>query len=130
MKRIILKDIFLFSVLIVMTAPVGYYIYFFIYLYSHQWALGENLQIVISLIVTPFLFLGYSKIFSFFIQPSTWEKQDYKLKYELETLLCSKHYVRVVRNRRGLLYSFFECPIVGCGRQHMISGVQELVGII
>ncbi|MEM7181478.1 MAG: hypothetical protein AAF518_11240, partial [Spirochaetota bacterium] len=81
--------------------------------------------------LSPIIFLSFyafHRIYLYLLHASKAEKQDFK--NQPNTLLCGLHYVRGIPKRKALVYVSYECPIADCGREHLIAGVEQFVGIL
>ncbi|MEM7184892.1 MAG: hypothetical protein AAF518_28620 [Spirochaetota bacterium] len=82
----------------------------------------------VSIVVAIPSFLFSEKIFLYFFNASQLEKEDWKKGHK--DFLCRKHSLRAIPTRNAIIYKLYKCPISDCSREHLLTGVEQLIGII
>ncbi|MEM7180819.1 MAG: hypothetical protein AAF518_07895 [Spirochaetota bacterium] len=100
----------------------------FIYLMSDSLLRATNVKYSIVFFASPvftFLVLYMSdKIFLYFSQASQIEKQENLLN---GTVFCQTHYLRATFKRNAIFYKMYQCPIIGCSNEHLVTS-KQLIG--
>ncbi|MEM7182039.1 MAG: hypothetical protein AAF518_14070 [Spirochaetota bacterium] len=119
---------FLFVLLIVTFNSTIFYAFFYKIAKATQ---GRTLlAFSMSFIFTFPLLIIYNEFFAYISHASRVEKQDRTLDKEVATMLCQIHYHRIIKKRNALIYYSYECPAVDCKREHVLFGVNRVIGFI
>ncbi|MEM7183757.1 MAG: hypothetical protein AAF518_22815 [Spirochaetota bacterium] len=103
-------------------------VYAFInYILQEKITLSNITSLYLSFALNLVLLDIFARVYLFFYRASAQEKQELDMS---KTMLCQKHYLRVVPQIETFPYAIYECPIPDCGKKHIIHGVKNLVGCI
>ncbi|MEM7184737.1 MAG: hypothetical protein AAF518_27830 [Spirochaetota bacterium] len=103
-------------------------IFILTYTLIEDFFLLQHVPLLTSVCLTFLPLKYYNQIFIYFSQASTFEKED--IQNDPKTLLCGEHFLRPIKVKSAFPYSYHQCPVPGCGRSHLLAGIQEVVGII